>query len=260
MPDKKIRGGYFQIARQIFNSDIWKNKPSSWIKVWIYILGHVNHKKTSDFDRGEGYFNFSEDRKNIGLDISRDQIKKIIGWLRTSTMISTTKSTRGMRIKVLRYEDYQCIENYTSTTKSTSVGTVKAPEKHQRSTTINKNVKNEKNDNISSEPSSQEESPPKKEIVQRKLSDPEKLIDFFYQTINPEIVWGNKTTRKAAEIMTKRYGVEGSISMAKKMIEAQMKDKFAPRVTTPHQMMTKVSAYKFYFLNNTNQLREIKEL
>ena len=56
-------------------------------------------------------------------------------------MLSTTKSTRGIIVKVLKYNKFQKLENYKSTTASTT----KAQPKHNESTTINKNVKNAKN-------------------------------------------------------------------------------------------------------------------
>ena len=34
--------GAIQIARSIQDSDIW-NKPSDWLKIWMYILMYVNH-------------------------------------------------------------------------------------------------------------------------------------------------------------------------------------------------------------------------
>ena len=144
---ENIRGGSFQVARQLFGSDIWLRKPSGWKVIWIYILGNVSHKATKNFARGEGYFNFSQDHKNIGCDITKDMIKKALRSFKDCDMISTTKSTRGVRIKVLKYDTYQTIQNYCAPAKAP----VEAPEKHHESTTINKNEKNEKNINTESE-------------------------------------------------------------------------------------------------------------
>lgn len=135
-------GGAFFLARKLFESELWLDKPASWKVIWIYIIGNVNHASNSRFNRGEAHFNFTREKHDIGIDITPDMIKKCLAWLRGSGMISTTRSTRGMIVKVLKYDEYQDLKNYNrSTTRSTS----KARDKHERSTTINKNDKNDKN-------------------------------------------------------------------------------------------------------------------
>ena len=144
---EKIDKGAFQVARQLFESELWIKKPSSWKVIWIYILGKVNHADNQVFKRGENFFNFTQEQKLIGIDITKDKVKKFLKYAKKNGMISTTKSTRGIIIKVLKYDKYQTLDNYISTTKST----LKAPQKHHRSTTINKNERMEKVNSISSE-------------------------------------------------------------------------------------------------------------
>ncbi len=132
--------GAFHIARQIFDSEIWTNKPATWNKIWIYILGKVKYNDTDRFKRGECFFNFSRERKDIGIDITEDMIKKCLTYLRKSEMIRTLRSTRGTVVKVMNYNHFQTLENYTSTTQSTR----EAREKHERSTPILKEVKKER--------------------------------------------------------------------------------------------------------------------
>ena len=134
--------GAFQIARKTFDSEIWLKKPSTWFKIWVYIVGKVNHKDNKQFKRGEGFFNFSEEKRKIGFDITYDTIKHCLTCFRKFEMIDTIRSTRGVIIKVLKYDTYQTLDNYGSTIPSTR----EAREKHERSTTINKNDKNDKND------------------------------------------------------------------------------------------------------------------
>ena len=129
--------GAFHIARQIFDSEIWTSKPATWNKIWIYILGKVKYNDTDKFKRGECFFNFSRERKDIGIDITEDMIKKCLTYLRKSEMIRTLRSTRGTIVKVMNYNHFQTLENYTSTTESTR----EAREKHEPSTPILKEVK-----------------------------------------------------------------------------------------------------------------------
>jgi len=110
--DEKIKNGAFQIARQLFDSELWIEKPSSWKIIWIYILGKVNHQDNKQFERGEGFFNFSQELKQIGRDITYDMIRHSMTYFKRNGMLSTTKSTRGIIVKVLKYNKFQKLENY----------------------------------------------------------------------------------------------------------------------------------------------------
>jgi len=139
----KIPGGAFIVARKIFQSDLWVNKPASWKVIWIYILGKVNHTARGDLDVGEGFFNFSKELKQIDIECTPDKIKKFLRYAKggpggrpgTDPLISTRKSTRGIIIKVLKYSEYQDLYNYRSTDPSTQ----RTESKHQPSTTIYNN-------------------------------------------------------------------------------------------------------------------------
>lgn len=41
---KKINGGAVLWARQTIESEIFKNKPDKWFKIWFYIIARANHK------------------------------------------------------------------------------------------------------------------------------------------------------------------------------------------------------------------------
>jgi len=139
--EAKIQGGAFLIARKIFTSELWLRKPSTWKVIWVYILGKVNHEPYNGLDEGEGFFNFTEEIKYIGNDCTPDKIKKFLQYARKSSMIRTTRSTRGIIIKVLNYSDYQDLTNFRRTNESTR----EAREKHERSTPIYNNGNNGNN-------------------------------------------------------------------------------------------------------------------
>ena len=124
--------GAFHIARQLFDSEIWIKKPASWKVIWLYILGRVNYSDSTSFKRGEGFFRFSKELDHIGYDITEDMVKKCLAYLRKKQMISTSRSTRGTRLKVLKYNEFQDLNQYFSTSR----GTREARQKHDRSTTI----------------------------------------------------------------------------------------------------------------------------
>ena len=137
----KQNNGAFLIARKLLQSNLWAEKPSTWTKIFIYILSNVNHSDNGRFKRGQGFFNFSAEKKFIGIDITDDVIKKFISFARESGFLSTTRSTRGNVVTVLNYNHYQQLYNYSSTTN----GTREAREEHERSTPIHKNERNETN-------------------------------------------------------------------------------------------------------------------
>jgi len=71
------------------------------------------------------------------------------------------------------------------------------------------------------------------------------IFEIFYN-INPLIRFGNKTSRKSAEILIKKFGLDGTKKMAEQIIGVQGK-KYAPSCTTPYQMEEKLAQFKIYF-------------
>ena len=129
-----MRVGYTMWARQTIDSSIFVDKPDKWFKIWFYIVNRVNYLESTNYERGECFITTNEIIE--GTKATSDQIKKCLQWCRDSGMVSTTRSTRGMRIKVIKYNLFQSKEFYSSTRE--------APEKHQRSTTIVEEGKKER--------------------------------------------------------------------------------------------------------------------
>lgn len=172
MPEKTyIPGGYILLSRRLIESEIW-DKPPMYLKVWIYILTKARHKANQKFSRGELLISIPEIQEACSHKVgfrkvkpTKDQIYNIIEWLRSvnesnyeddyendtnTTMIATTKTTRGMVVKVLNYNVYQDpknyedngVNNYEDVTKTTT----KVERKQRLPDTIHKNVKNVEND------------------------------------------------------------------------------------------------------------------
>ncbi len=98
---------------------------------------------------------------------------------------------------------------------------------------------------------STEQSSEKKQIDQ--------IIDVFYQSVNPTINWGNTTNRSAAADLLNRFGLKGTLKMAKQICSVQGKDRYVPVATTPYQMREKLAQFKIYFEkeNNSNNIVKI---
>jgi len=95
-------------------------------------------------------------------------------------------------------------------------------------------------------------------IEQKKSARVRKLMDVFYQSINPTISWGNKTTRKACQDLIDRFGENEAMRMATMICEAQQKgDQFCPTATTPYQMREKLAQFKIYFKKKKNSRKKV---
>ncbi len=140
--------GAILLARQSIESDIWRLKPSSWWKIWCFILASVQHKDFKELKRGQGYFNFTElcKTKSLGKDVTINNVEKFIKYAKQAEMLATSKSTWGVLITVAKYDTYQTISYYQSGDKSGDMSGMKAEQERNESGNINKNDKNVKNE------------------------------------------------------------------------------------------------------------------
>lgn len=111
MNDKELLAleGYVKVFRCILYSDIW-DKPAEYLKIFLYILLKVNHKKHK-IDRGANIFNFSDEVKNIPF-VTKSQIYNFLRWAKSDRvkMINTHKTTRGVILKLNAYELWQDLD------------------------------------------------------------------------------------------------------------------------------------------------------
>ena len=141
-----IPGGSFNIARQIFSSEIWL-KPPLYLKVWIWIIGQANHadrtKNNRTYRRGELITIYEDIIKGIAYYFNRShimptlkQVRIILQWLESEGMIileplrandpterltradpradlkTRTRAYLGIRISVINYNTYQDLKSY----------------------------------------------------------------------------------------------------------------------------------------------------
>jgi hypothetical protein len=248
MKEAIIPGGATLWARQTIESEIFCEKPAIWFKIWFYLVNRVSHENTKKYSRGETFLQteWIADKTKA----TPDQIKKALVYFRRSSMISTRRSTRGIWLKVLKYEHFQTLDNYYYNVKAPD----KALEKHQRSTReaprYNNNVKNDKNDNniiLHSEETSQG-----KEINE---------IIYLFEPINPSYkrLFANKTQRGATERLLKQYGRE-KLEAGIKMLPDIICRKYAPRITTPVQLEEKMADLKIYIQQEQDKKLKITKL
>lgn len=227
---ERIAGGAFQIARKLFESELWLYKPSSWKIIWIYILGRVSHKKNGNCERGEGYFQWKKEINLIGNDIKINSIKRFSQYAVASSMISTRRSTRGVYIKVLNYNVYQDLDNYSSTRETTT----NELEKHQRSTPIDKNGRMEEVKNNT--------------ILATDVAEPVKIkfnvlgadVIKAFEAVDPKnkTYYGNKTQRTACDYLLNQYGLEEVLKRIQ-VLPRTNKIPFFPKINSPNDLKEK---------------------
>lgn len=150
----KIKGGYILLARTLTQNELW-GKPPYYIKLWVWLLLKCNHKDVKNnghsYNRGEALVTLEETVENSKFKvgwrtekISKDQAWKFYEDLREADMITTRKTTAGMFVKVLKYNEFQDHNNYVDNNEKA----MKTTRRRQTPNTINKNDKEMKmNDN-----------------------------------------------------------------------------------------------------------------
>lgn len=143
-----IKGGYYIKARCIQESEI-AHAPPHAREIWDWILLQANHKDTATCKRGQCIRTYKDIQEGLSwfigyrkMKYKKHQCENALKWLRKATMITTTKTTRGIVITVCNYDKFQDPKNYECYTKADTKATIKL----QPPDTINKNDKKEKND------------------------------------------------------------------------------------------------------------------
>ena len=126
-------------ARQTLESEVFSNKPDKWFKIWFYLINKANYKDNQKFKRGQAFIKYEWIEESTKA--TKHQIDHFMRWAKEASMLATQKATRGMVVTILNYDRFQTLDNYKSDTESE----LKAKQKRNKSDTILKKDKNEKN-------------------------------------------------------------------------------------------------------------------
>lgn len=131
MAKSEIEGGAFIIARQIFESAIWKNNPHI-IKLFIYLIGEARHKRHPkkyphfNIERGELLTSLKKlaeenqyEENGTLKEWSRAKVSRMLQSLVEQQYIEIKPNTYGTQIKVCNYDKYQDLSNYKADTPET---------------------------------------------------------------------------------------------------------------------------------------------
>lgn len=151
-----IPGGYYLKARCIQDSEIAHAAPVVR-EIWDYLIKEANHAPNDKLglSRGSTVRRIADIQDALHWFVgyrkevySNDQCEKAMKWLAKAGMIEYTKTARGLRITVCKYDTYQDPKNY----EDGEVTATKAGRRRQCSGTINKNDKNVKDSTPQSAP------------------------------------------------------------------------------------------------------------
>ncbi len=119
-----IEGGYILLARKIADSEIM-DKPPLYAKLWQWLLLKANWKDRDKLKRGQLFTSIDEMRQAMSYKVgyrrvtpTRDELRSAYEALAKATMITTTKTTRGMIITICNYDYYQDPKNYEAHSES----------------------------------------------------------------------------------------------------------------------------------------------
>jgi len=139
-----IPGGYFVIARKLWDSKISK-MPPHYREIWQWLLKEANHKDIKHggtiIKRGQCIKSYNDIIQGLSWYVGyrkqtykKHHCEKATAYLVKENMIETTKTTRGLVITICNYDIYQNQKNYDSDNGATAIDTME----RQWSDTINK--------------------------------------------------------------------------------------------------------------------------
>jgi hypothetical protein len=96
------------------DDEFWTFTPVAR-QIFLYLMMRVNYKDGSNgYKRGQGFFSYGKIKEDLSWYVgfrkhtySDSQIRNAMNHLVTNGMINTTKSTRGLRVTICKYESYQ---------------------------------------------------------------------------------------------------------------------------------------------------------
>ena len=232
----KPEPNFFYVNRELLNSARWLSEKFTRGQAWIDLCGLAQHTKSYFRIRGirvdveRGQLAYSQLSLSKRWKWSRDRTRRFLKGLEERGDIIQQNTVVTTIITIKKYDLWQGGKTTSKTTNKTTNDTTEKQQKNIKRYTYNKEKKDNKENNVKNTT-----------ISQRELGDVDKIFDLFYQSINPTINWGNTTSRKAAEELIKKLGIDKAVRTAEYAISVQG-EPYAPTITTPYQLKEKFAA------------------
>jgi hypothetical protein len=119
MPGKpEVEGGFVLLARRILESDVWQGPPLH-LKLFLWMLLKARHRDGSSLKRGQLIARIEDMQEAMAHKVgyrkqrpTREAVRSAYEAHRRAGTITTTKTTRGMRITILNYDRFQDPKRY----------------------------------------------------------------------------------------------------------------------------------------------------
>ena len=146
-----IKGGFFIIARQLFYGPIWQ-RDANTLKLFLFLVGRARFVNGNGEARGELTTSYGKLAKELNMSVK--VIRNRLAWLVEERMIQTEPirdrgkpkgrplgkgegqgvgAYLGLRIKIIKFERYQDMENYRGKPSGQTNGQASGHEKGQTS-------------------------------------------------------------------------------------------------------------------------------
>lgn len=238
-----IKGGYYLKARAIQESEI-SNMPPHVREIWDWLIMNANRKPYKNIDAGEIVTTYRAIQDGLSWQVGwrkekykTHHISFAMKALTKANMIVTTKTTRGLRIKIINYLYYQDPNNYVKqTTKATGKQHESShePEHDIQEEISNNNIKKNKQKKV--------------EIVEKNTKLVADMIKAFEESLGFSMK--NKPSQeRACRSIIKRLGEEKAMGAVTASIACQGKQ-FAPRIANLVQLDSKLDSLMVYYRNN----------
>lgn len=235
MANPAIKNGYFPIANELAERFAQVNiTGQQWRIIWVLL------RKTWGFSNGE--------RRKDWDWISISQFERFTG-MKRSNVHNTLKSLLAKRLILKEKTSFKFNQNYNEwllAKRLTVLAKRLIPVSQKHNTSVSQLATH--NIKLTKETITKENIATPK-VVAEKI-DISKLLDVFYR-FNPGMDWGNKTQRKACEWLIDHYGEEKAINTATYALSIQA-EKYAPKITTPYLLKTKLGDLLAYYKKQTN--------
>lgn len=216
--------GFITLHRKIKDHPVWQS--SQLFHLFCYLLVNANYEDSRFLTKKYGVIIIKRGQLVTGRHkISREiKIKPSTVYvnlmvLKDLQIIDIKPDNKKSVITILKYDEYQTPKNKLNNHTDTKV----TPKEQLDDTKITQSNKDNKEN---------------KDIASKTLSPIHQVFDIFYQSINPGINFGNKTSIQAAEWLLSKFGLEETLQMANYAVKVHDRD-FAPSITTPYELKIK---------------------
>lgn len=130
---KAVSGGYYLKARCIEKSAVYRMPPHVR-EIWDLFIRKAMWRDGTDLKRGQLLITYKQIQEELAWEIGycrhtykKHEIDTAIRALKKATMVTTSKTTRGMIVNVLNYATYQDFQSYET---DSDKDTIPTPSRH----------------------------------------------------------------------------------------------------------------------------------